>query len=180
MVSSEVQHVSKTQEAEAAERQEFLLKLQQYATQIQTGISFFLQLAREANIRSDARLGDLTNSLAADMGISTKADPSQQNGAAEHHGSLVQEYGEKDTEGSFHAVGEQLGARHSSSSTQEAQSANSGMRKSYSVLEESVDRKQFLDLSFVSQVPLPMNQVPVETLGCDKPPFIPPKFLHLR
>lgn len=173
-------HVSKTQEAEAAERQEFLLKLQQYGTQIQSGISFFLQLARESNIRNDARLGDLTDSLAADLGISTDVDPPQENGAAQDHGSLVQDYGKMDTEGSVHAVGEQSGTRHGSSFTQEAQSSSPGMRGGYSVLEVCVNTEQFLDLPFVSQDPPPMSQVPAETLGCDKPLFIPPNFLHLR
>ena len=137
MVSSEVHHVSKTQEAEAAERQEFLLKLQQYVTQIQSGIGFFLQLARKSNIRSDARLGDLTDSLAGDLGISTDVDPPQENGPAQDHGSLIQ-----DTEGSVHVAGEQSGARHGSSFTQEAQSSTPGMRGCYSVLRVSVNTEQ--------------------------------------
>lgn len=180
MVSLEVHHVSKMQEVEAAERQDFLLKLQQYATQIQSGISFFLQLAQESNIRSDARLGDLTDSLSADVCISTEGDFRQENGATQGHGSLVQDYGDKDTEGGIHAVAKQPGARHGSSSAQEARPSSPGMCGYYMVLEVSINRQQPLDLQLVSQVPPPMSQAPAESLGCDKSPSIPSIFLHLR
>lgn len=126
-------HVSQTQEAEAAERQEFFLKLQQYGTQIQSGIGFFLQLARESNLRSDARLSDLTDSLAADLGRSPDVDPPHEGQAPQDHGSLIRDDGEKDTEGSIHTVKGQPGARHGSSSAQEARPSSPGMHGYYVV-----------------------------------------------
>ena len=89
-VSSEVCKVSKSHEAEAAERQGFLLGLQQYGSQIQRGISVLLQVAQEANIRSDAGLDDLALSIAEDNRIPISADPTEKDEAVQGDDSLVQ------------------------------------------------------------------------------------------
>ena len=88
-VSSEVCKVSKSHEVEAAERQNFLLGLQQYGTQIQRGISVLLQVAQEANIRSDAGLDNLAISLAEDNRVPISADPTEKDEVVQCDDSLV-------------------------------------------------------------------------------------------
>ena len=94
-VSSQVSKVSKSHEVEAAERQTFLLGLQQYGTQIQRGISALLQVAQEANIRSDAGLDNLAISMAEDNRVLVSADPTEKDKAVQHESSLVQGQGAK-------------------------------------------------------------------------------------
>ena len=89
-INSEVCNVSKSHKAEAAERQSFLLGLQQYGTQIQRGISVLLQITQEANIRSDAGLDDLANSLADDNRVPISADPTEKNEPVQYDYSLIQ------------------------------------------------------------------------------------------
>lgn len=89
-VSSEVCKVSKSHETEAAERQSFLLGLQQYGSQIQRSISVLLQVAREANVRSDAGLDDLADVLAEENRIPITADPTEKKEAVQCDVSLVQ------------------------------------------------------------------------------------------
>ena len=89
-VSSEMCKVSKSHEGEAAQRQKFLLELQQYGSQMQKGISALLQIAKEANIRSDAGLDDLATSLAEDNPLPISAEPTEKDEAGQYEGSLVQ------------------------------------------------------------------------------------------
>ena len=81
---------SKSHEGEAAERQSFLLELQQYGSQMQKGISVLLQIAKEANIRSDAGLDDLATSLAEDNPLPISVEPTEKDEAVQYEGSLVQ------------------------------------------------------------------------------------------
>ena len=89
-VSSQVGKVSKSHEVEAAERQSFLLGLQQYGTQIQRGISVLLQVAQEANVRSDVGLDNLAISMAEDNQVPISADPTEKDKAVQYNDSLVQ------------------------------------------------------------------------------------------
>ena len=81
--------VSESHETEVAERQSFLLGLQQYGSQIQRGISVLLQVAQEANIRSDAGLDDLADSLAEDNRLPTSTDPIENDQGVQCNVSLV-------------------------------------------------------------------------------------------
>ena len=81
---------SKSHEGEAAERQHFLLELQQYGSQMQKGISVLLQIAKEANIRSDAGLDDLATSLAEDNPVPISWEPTEKDETVQYEGSLVQ------------------------------------------------------------------------------------------
>ena len=91
VVSSEVHQVRNTYEAEAADRRLFLLRIQQYMTELQRGTSAYLQLAHEANIRSDARLGDLADSLAADLKIDLGVEVAQKSKESEDSDSISQD-----------------------------------------------------------------------------------------
>ena len=81
--------VSKSHEVEAAERQSFLLGLQQYGNQIQRGISVLLQVAQEANIRSDASLDNMAVYMAVDNQVPISADPTEKDDAVQYEDSLV-------------------------------------------------------------------------------------------
>ena len=129
--------VSRTHEAEAAERQDVLLKLQQYVAQLQKGIGFYLQLAQEANIRSDARLGDLANSLAADSGVAFEANLAPENETAQYNGSLRQDCDLRETSRDSSAVDEQPETLQDNSPSQEAQSPNHSKCGSHNALEVS-------------------------------------------
>lgn len=91
--------VSKSQGIEAAERQNFLFGLQQYGSQIQRGISVLLQIVQETNVRSDANLDDLANSLTEDNRVPVSADTIEK-GVINHDISLVQGLGARTDEDS--------------------------------------------------------------------------------
>ena len=91
VVSSEVHQVRNTYEAEAADRRLFLLRIRQYMTELQRGTSAYLQLAQEANIRSDARLGDLADSLAADLKVDIDVEVAQKSKELEDSGSISED-----------------------------------------------------------------------------------------
>ena len=116
-MSSEMHTVSIAQEAVATERHNFLLGLQQYATQIQRGITVFLQVAQEANVRSDVRLGDLANLLATDTEMTVDTDPTKDYGAAQEHSSLIQGYHSKKESGDSPALDDQPKAMEGKSPT---------------------------------------------------------------
>ena len=120
-VSSEVSKVSKSHEAEVVERQKFLLGLQQYGTQIQRGISVFLQVAQEANIRSDAGLDDLANSLAEDNRVPIRADPTEKDEAVQYDASLIQGQNTKRNVDDLHTVDGQPVAMQGNHPFQETQ-----------------------------------------------------------
>ena len=67
VVGIEVHEVHQQYQAEATERHQFLDKLEQYLSVLQKGTAQYLQLANEAHIRSEARLSDVTESLASDL-----------------------------------------------------------------------------------------------------------------
>ena len=60
-------HISERYDGEVDERRAFSAKLQQYISDLQRGTGVYLQLAQQANIRSDAQPGDLADSLAANF-----------------------------------------------------------------------------------------------------------------
>lgn len=76
----DVLKIDATQQAEKAGLEEFLSTLQQLTTDFQKRTSSFIQLAADLHIRSDARLSDLSESLATEFG--TKSQPEV--GASEH------------------------------------------------------------------------------------------------
>ena len=89
-VSAEVCKVSKSHKTEVAERQSFLLGLQQYGSQIERGINVFLQIAQEKNVRSDASLDDLANSLVEDNRVPFDMNPTEKDEAIQTDGSFIQ------------------------------------------------------------------------------------------
>ena len=94
-VSSEVCKVSKLHETEAAQRQNFLLGLQQYGFQIQKGISVLLQVAQEANVRNDTSLDNMANSLNEASPALNSADPTEKDESVQYDVSLVRDQIEK-------------------------------------------------------------------------------------
>lgn len=82
-ISLDVREINAAKEAEKAEREGFLSNLQQLTTVFQKRKSDFIQLAADFHIRSDARLSDLSESLATEFG--TKSQPEV--GASEHAGA---------------------------------------------------------------------------------------------
>ena len=113
--------VSITQEAEAIERHDFLLGLQQYATQFQRGITILLQVAQESNVRSDVRLSDIASLLATDTEMAVDMDPTKDYGAAQEDGSLDQGYHAKKENSDSPALDDQPKAVEGNSPTQDAQ-----------------------------------------------------------
>lgn len=77
-VSLETHQVKTSEEDETAQHQNFLVKLQEYRSELRRGTGLYLQLAQEPNIRSDARLSDLTDSLATDIRTTVDADLAQE------------------------------------------------------------------------------------------------------
>ena len=92
VLSFEVHKVSRSHEAEAVERQIFLLELQRYATQMQKGVNSLLQVAQEANVLSDLRLGNIAHSMTPDMQIPVETDPTPTYEAAKDHDHLSQDH----------------------------------------------------------------------------------------
>ena len=76
-VGHEVHQVHQRYATEAADREQFLSKLQQYLGDLQRGTGLYLQLAKEANLQSDFRLHDMAESLAVDLSSVTanEAEP---------------------------------------------------------------------------------------------------------
>ena len=79
VVSLEVHELHQSHVTEVRDRQQFLTTLQQYIVDLQRGTSSYLQLANEAHIRSDSRLNNMAESLAADLNSVTADDASGQN-----------------------------------------------------------------------------------------------------
>src|SRR5271170_1980034 len=72
-ISLDVRKLNTAQEVEMAERKEFVSIIQQLMMTFQKRTADFIQLAAELHIRSDARLSDISESLATEFG--TKSQP---------------------------------------------------------------------------------------------------------
>ena len=128
VVSSEMCKVSKSHETEVAERQTFLLGLQQYGSQIQRGISLLLHIAQEVNSRSDAGLDHVANSLTEDNRMPTSADRRERDENVQNNVSLVQVPGAKRDLDKLHTVDGQPVAMQGKYSFRETQPFTHALR----------------------------------------------------